>query len=247
MDEKLEIKISDIPIFVVTIKSSNNHRVQRLQNRLKYFNLDSNSTFVYGYLKDSELVKYYSYKNLNESSVISCTMNHFLCIKKFLETKKEYGMILEDDAVLHIDFVNKINELLKILINNILLLSFTHGTEYHKQINPAIGLNDITHWTCGAMGYIITRDYAIKVLHMFDKPGINDLQPDKNTSEVITTYSNGKYVNPPLIIEEGLSSLLNHDVNTHLNWMKEYANYNDFMIPTEDIDIINNFKKYIKN
>jgi GR25 family glycosyltransferase involved in LPS biosynthesis len=241
----MSTKITDIPVFIVTINPQKNDRRDRLANRLDYFGL-SNVTFVVGYTADSELVKYYSYRTPSDNRVISCTINHMFCLRKFIESSENHALILEDDAIFKTTFLEDINKLLEEPIENLLLLGFTHGTDYHNELKPKIGLNPITHWTCGAIGYLITREYAIKALSLFDHPGINYLQADKNTSESLTIYSRGKYINPPLILEEGVSSLLGHNCNTHLEWFSNYCDLSEYLIPTEDEAVVSRFKKYIK-
>jgi GR25 family glycosyltransferase involved in LPS biosynthesis len=238
------LNIKNLPIFIVTL-NGNTERQDRLKNRLIYFNLVNNTTFVFGYKADTELVKFYSYKTPEQSKIVSCTLNHFLCLRKFVETKEEYAMILEDDAIFHVDFINKVNELLKNPPKNLLLLGFTHGTEYHKSLSPIIGLNPITYWTGGCVAYIISRNYANKVLTLFDHPGINYLDTEKNTSEVISCYSEGSYINPPIILEEAVSSVVGHNTTTHLLWFRFYCNLSDFLIPVEDQKVVDTYKRHM--
>lgn len=237
-----EFTVEQIPIFIVTIDTGSQERRDRLIHRLKHFDLKYK--FVFGHKHDSELVKYYSYRRPEEAKITSCAINHFLALKEFLTTKQEYALILEDDAIFHIDFINKVNKLLETPPQNLLLLSFTHGKDYHNQLNPKIGLNPITHWTCGCNGYIISRNYAVLVLSLFDKPGINFVQPEKNTSEVTTIYGNSEYINPPLIIEEAVVSIIGHNTDWHLSCYVNYCDLEDFLIPTEDVNVVNKFKMH---
>jgi GR25 family glycosyltransferase involved in LPS biosynthesis len=243
-DDSKELNISQIPIFVVTIDTGNSERLDRLINRLKYFSLYDQTQIVYGHKYDSELVKYYAYRHPQDAKIYSCAINHFLAIKQFIKIKQEYGLILEDDAIFHVDFVNKVNELLKDPPQNLLLLSFTHGRDYHNSLRPKTGLNPITHWTCGCNGYILSRDYAILTLSLFDKPGINFIQPEKNTSEVTTIFSNSNYINPPLIIEEAIGSILGHNTDWHLNCYTNYCDLEDFLIENEDVNVVKKFKAH---
>ena len=103
-------------------------------------------------------------------------------------------------------------------------MHFTHGIEFHKSLGVKEGLNLITYWTGGSIGYIINRNYANKVLTIFDHPGINYLEPLKNASEVVSCYSESCYINPPLLVEEAISSILGHDTNIHMSWYSSIQN-----------------------
>ena len=148
---------------------------------------------------------------------------------------------MEDDAIFHKEFVSLINKYLQTPPKNILLLSYTHGEDYQKSLGIHTGFNKIASLTGGAMGYVISKEYANKVLTLFDHPGINFLEPNRFTSEVITVYSESCFINPPLILEEAVSSVIGHSVELHLTWFKNYCNLKDYLIPTEDKSIIQKF------
>lgn len=246
------MKLQDIPIFVVTLKE-NDERRDRLAKRLLHLDLLDQTHFVIGYDQDSELVKYYSYRKPDEKRVYSCTINHFFALKSFLKTKasenlkSEYALILEDDAIFDKDFRRKFTDNIpEDTKENLIMLGWTHGPEYNKQIHPKIGLNLITNWTYGALAYLIHRDYAIKVLALFDRPGINLLDQSRNTSEVITIFSKGKYLNPPIVLEEALASTMGHNYKSHLEWFNQYANLLNFLTPKEDPEVIKVFQGIVE-
>jgi hypothetical protein len=241
--------IDQIPIFVLTLEnhtSENQSRCSRLKNRLKHFNLLHNTTFVEGFFHTSPLVQFYCYHMPEQSKIYSCTLGHLACLRKFVESKEEYGMILEDDAMFHINFVHSVNELLLNPPETVLMLCFIHSAQYHHSVNATIGLNKITPDTYGAQGYIINREYAIKCLGMFDMPRINYLEPGKHTSEIINIYSGGNYINPPLIIEEALQSVIGHNTDTHLKWFSEYCKLTDYLIESEEESVVKRIKEYCK-
>jgi hypothetical protein len=91
--------------------------------------------------------------------------------------------------------------------------------DYYKEYNSSLGftqtsplLRKLDHRAWGAVGYLISRDYAMKVIATYDRPFFLCqplLQGNRLTSEVITMNSNGYATSIPLVVDEMSQSDIN--------------------------------------
>lgn len=223
------IDITQIPIFVATIESATERRA-RLTTRLKHHKLLSQTKFVYGFNKDSDLIKWWGYGSNSSIIEYATFYTHLKCIRSFVESKADIGLILEDDIIFKNTFVDEINQLLKEKIKNLLLLTCIK----FDNTKTSNGIHKITPYIYGAQGYLISREYAISLLYKFDTCGFN-ITKNRLTSEIITINSYGNYILPPLIIEECYSSIMNHNVKNHMNAFKKICNFKDYEIAECDL------------
>ena len=217
--------IYKIPIYVVTI-SDNNERRTRLTQRLRYHNLYDNCRFIYGFKSDSSVIEWLGYGS-NASAVEYATLySHILAIRSFVDSESEIGLILEDDVVFKNDFCVQVDNVLQnVIFTDLFLLTCLKCNSI--KIEP--GIYPITRTVYGAQGYLITREYGLKVLQNCDRPGFN-ITSGRLTSEIITMNSGGSFIIPPLVIEECYSSTMNHNVRTHLDSFKSICDLKDYSI-----------------
>ena len=228
------LSIYKIPIFIITI-TDNNERRSRLVKRLKFHNIYDNSRFIYGFKTDSPVIEWLGYESNCSKIEYATFYSHILSIRKFIDSKSEIGLILEDDVVFKNDFCNSINNILQnIKIYNLFLLTCINckSKSDSKSVEP--GIYPITRNTYGAQGYLITREYGLYILQKCDKASFN-ITTGRLTSEIITMNSGGSYIIPPLVIEECYSSTMNHNVLVHLESFKQICNLKDYNIAESDL------------
>ena len=117
VSEKHNKYLGNMPIYVINLKSRPK-RKERAEKELNKYNI--NYTFIEAVdgsklnrteLENNNICKCNgSYRELRKGE-IGCYLSHLDCWKNILETKKDYGLVLEDDVVLVDDFDNKFNEM----------------------------------------------------------------------------------------------------------------------------------------
>lgn len=230
------------------------YRTDRKNNiikRMKKYNLEYK--FIEAETKDSSLVKYYSWNGSNLNNIeksydrlgeFGCFASHLKALKLFIDCGDEYGIIVEDDITLRDSFNNMLESIMKYMPDKTPLVMLCVSNrepyiewdkKYGKPKDNHINLIKINGAKCwGTLGYIISRDYALKAINDYDKPFYlidNNRFRVKNkvTSELITMNSKGYYTYPPLVLEELSTSDIN-DKNPehHKNLFKWciFENYN---------------------
>lgn len=237
--------LEHLPIFVINLPRAT-ARKERLIVRLKYHRIFEQTKFVEAVDKDSKEVenvtKDVKITNSDVMKVIACLLSHLKAIKEFVKTEKKYGIIMEDDCVFDRDFRVKFNRYWKSLTKKPNIMMLMHYVSDWKglKIHPE-GIGNITPTVWCAACYVISREYALKVLKVFEgktllKTGIT---PDYWKSEYITQNGEGVYVMEQLAVEESLSSYIQPDyqLQNHINYFKQYR-YEKFVIPGEDAEVL---------
>lgn len=110
---------------------------------------------------------------------ISINLSHYNCWMRLVNSCLDYALILEDDAELNYDFVDKINLVLEELDNNDIDFSILHlfNGNWNKtksklkkvlKINQKLQiLKETVPYNAGAAGYIISRKYAKFLISKF--------------------------------------------------------------------------------
>ena len=226
-------------IYIINLESRPD-RLERMRRRLQYHNLLSHSTIIKAVTTTDPVVEEYYGKaidiNYRKSqanyatirSHIACFASHLKALRQMIADNHEEAIILEDDAMLHNNFITKYQQCrananfaisVKSQITTIMLFYNIRGLNgvealcnYANKIGAWDGKNpkeknlirmfhdniDLT------TGYVISRKYAAECLIKYDKPFIEYEEQDKYiiTSEFITKYSKGLLVHPALVIEE---------------------------------------------
>ncbi|WP_185923215.1 glycosyltransferase family 25 protein [Hafnia paralvei] len=115
---------------------------------------------------------------------IGCSLSHFLCYKKFLETNESFCWIIEDDAILELNAHNKLLGFTEVFSEDsfdAVILGYSKLEKSHEKIfyikEPLKILKKFDsfslgkpwkNWTCGTVSYLITRKGAQKMLSDFD-------------------------------------------------------------------------------
>jgi GR25 family glycosyltransferase involved in LPS biosynthesis len=200
------------------------HRTDRYEHfstQLNRMNLEYE--VVHAVEKGSDLLNYLTLncEHLNHNpygndrmAEFSCLASHIKAIKTFVEKDpNKYGIILEDDVAFHKDYLVYLKCLLGTLKNESLvmfLVTDTNMNNYARNEYPHILnkgelylLNIDKNKSWGAVGYIISKDYAKKVLELYDKPFrlIESNLRNRVVSEMITMNSGGKFTYPHLVLE----------------------------------------------
>jgi len=121
-------------------------------------------------MKDTGLLA----KNADLTQVeISINMSHYNCWQKLLNSCAEYGLIFEDDAEVHADFIDRVNEIMRMLkhhkLDDFSILHLYNGNwarsiSKHKKmlaINDKIKIvQETVSYNAAASAYIISAKYA---------------------------------------------------------------------------------------
>jgi hypothetical protein len=184
--------IQDIEVFVVCNPGSN-FRKNNMMRRIQKIGLQNRTTFVEGGDRNSELVKYFT----GESKGIGgCLIGHLKALRSFVDSKKEWGLILEDDVLFRDDFIEKVIEIIDSYSQYPLIQLFS----FTPQNRPCL------HEIYGSQGYLLKSSHAIETLIKLDKPTRYWPSNFFKTSEAILMYSGGYCLGAdPIIIEDSLT------------------------------------------
>ena len=116
-------------------------------------------------------------KNTDMTPVeVSICFSHLNVWQRFVDSCKDYALILEDDAEVHKDFKKMLNKTFKALHDNgkkfdVLYLwngnwggTLKHAKKVLKVDNKITVLQEKEAFTAGAVAYVITRDFAKALL-----------------------------------------------------------------------------------
>lgn len=232
----ISIGFSSIPHIYVVNHPLREDRKEKIIKRLEKNKLEftivtgetPNSEKVIEFTKDSENI------NLNPDIKMlqfACYYSHLKAIRNFYESGESTGIIFEDDVMLRKNFNNMIIGLMYILPKNytLCMLETTNNKEKKLYNNErTIVYSQIDKFNSyGALGYIISREYAEIALEKYDKPltEVKDrLSRNRIYSENILMNSGGYICHPPLVIEEPNKSniSININVENHINNRRRY-------------------------
>nr|QBK89958.1 MAG: glycosyltransferase family 25 [Pithovirus LCPAC101] len=246
-------------IYCINVRSSTDRR-KRMVNRFETSGILDKVTFIDAIPSNSGLIDYYAGYTSNEKekdkikrNVISCKASHIKAIRQFLsdapsiyfEGENEnivnnYGIICEDDIMLSNDFLRRYEETIQNLPDNTPLICLSYliwqygDIKWSGKDRNIENICNIGKDVWGTQMYMISREYAIKVINKYDKDN-HTLQSENSghilTSELITRKSGGYIAYPPLAIEDCIFSSIayvDHTRSNHIQALKSfgYENYN---------------------
>lgn len=235
-------------------------RKERIINRIKYHGLSEKFQFVKAFDKYSNEVNnvlmnfdLYPITDIVRGEA-ACLLSHINALRCFLKSENQFGIICEDDIMLHNQFIDLYNKVINNCQNesNLVLLGyiilnwdeFKWGGKNPNEKNLRWIIPEIT-W--GTTCYRISRSYALDVLNEFDKP-FSELQKKYNfiTSELIIKKSNGYVSYPPLVIEETTKSYIRTEqqLDIHVAAFNMWGYFNYSLAESEHKSLI--FKEYEK-
>lgn len=228
-------------IYCVNLKASTDRR-SRMEARFAHHGLSEIVTFIEAIPRESPLVDYYSqgldcpaYGERKWRGELACYASHLKAIRQFLHDGGDMALICEDDILLANNFLERYAKVMTNLPSKTPLVTFCYmmngygGCYWSGQLpekKNLLTIDPVNTW--GAQMYWLTKDYALQVLTMYDKP-FKDVNNDLRTSEVIIRESKGYMAWPPLVIEDGIDSDREPaDLPYHLPHFKfwKYENYN---------------------
>lgn len=243
-------------IYCINLPSRTDRR-DRMKKRFGAHNLLEHVEFVDAISRGASLIDYYepSIKNTklknginqlsggvqsiyNRLAEIGCFASHLKAIKRFLESDMQYGIICEDDIMLHKDFVKLFNNVFDNLKENTNVCMFSYFpwdiTQYHysgkdpnKKNIYTMGLDNVL----GAQMYLITREYGLECLRRYDKPGFGG----EKTSEAIVRKADGYLSVTQLAIEDCMSSDIRdgNGMQYHVYNFSKY-DFNDYKLGVDE-------------
>jgi GR25 family glycosyltransferase involved in LPS biosynthesis len=242
--------ITELPTFYIINLPYREDRRQNITTRMNKYNI--NHEFVEAELKTSPMIDYYGWngshlnnmgKGYDRLAEFGCFASHLKAIRKFIDSGSEYGVIAEDDITLRKDFDRLLGGVMNTIPDQtpLVLLSVsnqkpflewdkTHGKPKENRIN-LIRIDRMECW--GTLAYIISREYALKVIETYDKPFYlidpNLLRiKDRVTSELITMNSKGYYTYPLLVLEELSKSDINDLNHIHHRRLFEWCGFDNY-------------------
>ncbi len=234
----------DVPmIYCINLKKSV-HRKRKMENRLKNHNIYDKAVFVEAVSRDSPLVYYYhqfatpDHHNPDEKSwrtVMACFASHLKAVRTFLESGEDECLICEDDVMFKNRFAEEYSKVRSNMLPGVPLMALSYinsdwkGCEW-TGIDPGkynlCKIDQNSLW--GSLLYLMTRDYAIKVMTDYDKPYVNGKYD--HCSEVIIKAPGGCIAYPVLAIEESNDSEIHPEhLNYHRHMFDQWGrrNYTD--------------------
>lgn len=209
------------PIFCVNLKKSDGRR-ERMTRRFRNCNMIDRVTFVEAIDSSDPIIDQHAV-GITENSddliwrkTMGCFLGHLKAVRTFLETTDETvdgAIICEDDILLHNNFDkrfleawNNLDESPTLILFGYMMSSWENANFRGK--NRDLGnLVKITKFTWGAQAYWISRAYAKEALERYTRPFKELNEKDiLKSSEVIIRCSEGYFVYPPIVIEDGIDS-----------------------------------------
>jgi len=189
-------------------------RRSRMNDRFKFHDL--RHEFVDAVDRDSdlvsELIKGYHDITFKSRSECACMQTHLKGIRRFIESGEEFGIMSEDDILPHNNFKERFFHHFENFPKDSNILMLGYFIEYwigfewsgeNKSLQNLCRINPTHTW--GAFCYLITRNYAIQVIKMFEGKKWVQMRGFL-TSEMITRFSGGHICYPILVIEEAIDS-----------------------------------------
>jgi GR25 family glycosyltransferase involved in LPS biosynthesis len=225
-------------------------RKERLERRLRHHGLLEKSLFIEAIHKDSPLLDWFQEGIIpgyyrSSRSEHACFLSHLKALRAFVDDPHATeAIILEDDAMFHNNFLERLEYVLeKKGSAPLLMLCFIAASwkDVKKVVIPngdesRPSFYTITPKIFGAQAYWISKDYARLSLKRLDRR-LRYLGENFVTSELITRLSQGYFVSPPLVIEEGVYSTLRqgNDLDIHRRFFSSFGLENYLGAEEEDI------------
>lgn len=162
---------------------------------------------------------------------VACLLSHLRAIGAFLHSKQEWGIICEDDVLLHNEFVPRLTQLMTKLPEGCPLVSLGFIITGRFAMNRHN--EDFYHVDCantwGGQCYMMSRSYALEAMKNFHKP-MRELKANyaNVTAELTIRYSRGYLAAQALAIEDCIDSVRKpRDLPHHTKHMcaHDYRNF----------------------
>lgn len=207
-------------IYCVNLKTSVKRR-ERMISRFYNYKILDRVTFVEGVDASDPIIDKYNegrvsdeVEDLKWRRGMGCFLGHMKAIKAFLKSTHKNAFICEDDIMLHNNFQKRFDEIWLNVPENPTLVTLTYmmsgwdGTVFtgkHPELKNVMTISPNHTW--GAQMYWISREYAEKVIDLYDRPFKQlDEEGKFRSAEVIVRASEGYLMYPPLVIEDGIDS-----------------------------------------
>lgn len=182
-----------------------------MERRFAHHNLFA--TFVNAVSPSDPIVPFYAGKFFTSASHmvhIPCFISHLHALTAFTMSGADRGVICEDDVLFHNDFMSKFSDVIDNAGSTPLITLCAMITEWvdyrYTGVDPS-KLNLVTidrNHTWGAHCYVVTRDYALHALSLYNRPF--DRHGTEITAEIIVRASGGVLAHPYLVIEDMIDS-----------------------------------------
>ena len=172
-------------------------RYEHMIEQCKKYNIQEKLLFITEYDRENLSKNDTSIFDTNKLKMceISLFLKHIKAMKNIIDSKKEYGIIMEDDVIFKDDFINNFNELTKIFPENFDVIYtgvfpfYKEYKNYSKCNNPILNSKNkignlynmdniiIFPWTGNNKGtdfYIISRKGCTKFILFIEKLKKND-------------------------------------------------------------------------
>lgn len=213
----LNIKNSDIPnninqkvskIFVINLKDNKIRRNYILCLMKKY---KINYTFVVVDRIKEEDYLYINKKNLLTKSECGCLLSHLWCLNEIIKNQYPNALVLEDDIILHKDFINKFDKIYSPVYDLLLLgaCDFSFASLHKNRVkNGVYTITEESRKVYGAHANYYSLKGAMK---MFDLK-MNDLSFfDKDYYSMFAYFVNTSFIcYPNLVVTDISTTNLNH-------------------------------------
>lgn len=241
------------PIYCINLKDSKERRA-RMEKRFEEKKILDKVTFVQAIPFESQIINYYrensqsSYswmKDEEKSRIqhlkdIACYASHIKAIRIYLEeSQSNFALICEDNILFHNNFLSNFHNLFNNVPKDTTIISLTHmntGPIDQTCVGLVPEMQNLwkinSEYTWGAQAYLISKDYTVQVLNLFDHPFdvlMKNFNEEKISSEIIIRRSEGYMASTPLVIEDCISSdRAPQDVSYHVKFFCywDYSNYN---------------------
>lgn len=222
------------PAFVIT--HNNCRRAEAMRNRMANVFRFCNWMFV-----ETDNEGDADFLDFVHGTTFSCGMHfkyvanfydHILCMKHFAESGEQFGLVMEDDCMLHKNFFEKASKTLEFVCKN--LRDFSHRRRDCVLFAPYVtkpfselvflsnNIADLEDGICGASCYIVSRDYALDFLQRFGNRRYAEIGQTFGTDTETSMQKSKRFVfsHPPLAIEEAIDS--NIQDSAHMIGKKNY-------------------------
>jgi len=168
-----------LSIYVISLKKDSNRRNDLKINFKKQYDkfkiveaIDGKSMDVLFYY-NSVVKNFVKYKEILSPSEVGCSCSHIDALKKFIDSKYDYGLILEDDVIGDDQSINRLSELLSLLPeNSIVICGGQEGLKGNKYIyGKNVEGSDMCllsrfslRYVSRACCYLVTRKSALHIL-----------------------------------------------------------------------------------
>lgn len=225
-------------IYIINL-SRRPERKALMIKRLKYHQLLNKTVFIEAVDGSDALVDWYLFQvdlDKKKGAIalqlgrIGCFLSHLKALRQMVADGCDKAIIMEDDAMLHKNFLEKYRLLVKNIPEDTPLLMLCHYISDREGIVPLLDKDDVVvpgEQCWSTVCYQVTREYALAALEAYDKPfGYLKMDSFSLSAELITTRWReitkkiALMVKVPLVIEDSRSTDIREA--QELEWHKQY-------------------------